>query len=434
MKLNAVSCKKLIFIQLGIEFFITFFIELFKLPSSITFLTDIINIVLCLYMVWSRKNIFRRVDAKPLEIILLVLVGFIVVSATLNLVYPQYFLWGCRKYFRGIIFFVACVRFLDSDDYEKILEFTFWLQIVNLLISLYQFFVLNLRQDFLGGIFGTSQGCNAYSNVFFFIIVSFYISRYLRNRKYLPKMLFIIISCLLLAALAELKIFFLEFALILLLELYFSKPSFKKIVICIISVITFIVAMAIFEKLFPSFYARMTNLADYISIGRDIEEGAYNISRIGAFRQVNELFLHTPFQRFFGLGLGNCENAPVDFLISPFFKKYGRYNYLWFGHTTNYMETGWIGTTLLLMIFAYHFIYSLIKEKKCAITFCYDFVFIKTLIIIITANYFYNNFIRDDIQYIVYFVLAMPYVIWKETKQTRRKQVEGERNNVQVDH
>lgn len=410
MTINSRKCRELVIFQVYYILIVQLLIDALNAPQYIVFLTDIINALLCLYMLRFPKTLFYENDTKLFHQILEIYIVYLFIDALLNLVPLPMFIWGCRKLLRGLLYFFACIRFLEFEDYIKFLDNMFILQIVNVVLSLYQFFVLGLVQDNLGGIFGTASGCNALSNLFFCVLDTYYIFLYLRDRRALKKLVFVLVSSLLLAALAELKAFFLEFAVIVILVLLVTRFSFKKILLIVGSIFGLSLSLKVFAKYFPGFYSRMTTLKDFLQIASDVGTG-YNISRSGAFQEINNYFFNYSMRyELLGYGLGGCETSPFEFLTSDFYKAYGSFNYVWLGHAITYLETGALGTVLALAFFLLIGCYSLKlrrQYKEFEYELCFSFVF--SMIVIV--NFFYNNFIRADIQYFVYFILAFPFVI-----------------------
>lgn len=58
-----------------------------------------------------------------------------------------------------------------------------WLVWLDVVVSLYQFFVMQLDGDYLGGIFGVEKGGNVYTNIFFVIVVTKSVLSYLEKKR-----------------------------------------------------------------------------------------------------------------------------------------------------------------------------------------------------------------------------------------------------------
>lgn len=409
MVISRKTCHNLIYFQLMLVMVELFFISQFHLPSLITYTTDIVSAILLLYMIYTCKSELKRIRANYVGNLILLFMGVSLLGAVLNLVSPLLTVWGARNVFRGFIFFVACIRFLDETDIKKIFDILFKLQIINIALSLFQYFVQGYNQDNLGGIFGTQSGCNGYTNVFFIILLAYYVSAYMTKKEPVWKVAVIVVSTMLLSGLAELKIFYFEFALIILLCVIFVKPSLKTISLALIAVVAAIWGLNILENLFPLQYHYLLNFDEYLVM----QSGGYNIPRIGAFTYINELFFDGSILReLFGFGLGNCEMSSFSFLVSDFYKAYGNYNYRWFSHMMFYLEGGIIGFGLLLAIFVGIFVYATRSKKifQKHENSLHIAIFTQVFAIMIVINFWYNQAIRTEIQYLIYLVLAMCFI------------------------
>ena len=127
------------------------------LPQSLFYINDILLcLVLCLY--YKKLNVFKKLKLKGINYILVILISVILIGIIGNLVPLQMILWGMRNTFRGILFLFLCVACLNYDDVSSILEVFIKLQYLNFALGIYQYFVLGLKQDTVGGIFGHGNG------------------------------------------------------------------------------------------------------------------------------------------------------------------------------------------------------------------------------------------------------------------------------------
>ena len=192
-------------------------------------------VMLLAVLVWNRNLLKPCVpQVRWLLISAGIFFGLTLVGQVLGYQSVQYYLSGLNNNGRYFIFFFGCVLFLKTeqrDTYMKLWDVLFWL---NFLVSLYQYFVLDVKWDYLGGIFGTAAGCNAYTNVFFIVSVSLSILRYMNQQEKAWQCLARCAAALIVTAMAELKIFVLEFAGILvlavLLDIYRRRYEARRIV------------------------------------------------------------------------------------------------------------------------------------------------------------------------------------------------------------
>lgn len=415
LKLNYNSCKKLIYIQIIMVLCVFFLISTLHFPSFLSYVTDIINFLLLICIFKIRGAKLKQLGGKYINISIGVFIISIVLGIIFNLVSPILVAWGARNLFRGIIFFVACVKFLDEEDIEKIFKIFFCAQIINVLATLYQYFALGIKQDYLGGIFGTSQGCNGATNVFCIILLIYFGVSYIN--KNIPIYIFAVIglTTLIIAALAEIKIYYMEFALIIVLVILFSKPSFRTFFVVGITIVGLFIAIDLMKKIFPLQYETLVNF-ELLKQYADAKGGGYNISRLNAFGDINRLFFHNNIiLKLFGYGLGGCEMSSFSFLISDFYKMYGHYNYRWFTHMMIYLQNGLVGIVLYINIFVQIFIHAIRKRKIFNKINIYG-IFVSILSILVIINIWYNQAMLTEVQYLIYFALSICLVQTKSNK------------------
>lgn len=415
MKLNSKTCKNIIIFQIFFVIIMNYLIDGVGLPSVIVYFTDLLMATLCIYMLLYRKHTLRSVGARVQSVIIFFLIFYMILDGVLNVVNPLLIVWAARKTFRGLIFLVACVRFLELEDVEKIFKALFIVQLVNIVLTSYQFFALGLRQDHLGGIFGTAQGSNAWSNLFFCILLTYYTVCFIQEKSYLKEFIVVIASTIIIAALAEIKVFFVEFPLIIIAVMIFTRVSFKKCILAIVGVGMFYFALGFFAKYYPLFYARFTSIESILGMGRDVGTG-YNLSRLGAFESISKIFFNDSiFRKMWGYGLGSCETSSLAFLNSPFYKTHGQYNYIWFGHMITFLETGYIGIVTTVGMFSSFILYAfkIHKKMKDNMKVHSISVFVMTICGIAILNFWYNNFIRSEMQYLIYFAISTVFICVK---------------------
>ena len=198
--------------------------------SAIIYISDFITIILLIELFTrnakKRLNYIKPIKKTILLYLMITLIGGIISISSIFL-----FIWGYRTLFKGIAFFLATCVFLKEKDIYKIYNSFFYIQIINLLLSLYEYFGLGLYQDTLGGIFGYGNG--ALLNPFHAMIFAYYLNLYLNKKSSLSKVLFISGSALLISALAEEKAFFIYFILILFIVILMNRPSHKTIFILV---------------------------------------------------------------------------------------------------------------------------------------------------------------------------------------------------------
>ena len=390
--------------------------DLLGLPWSIRYLIDVAWFALLLMMVVYRQRLLWRSTRKCVIWIVL----FLIYTAMVYL--PQYqnglyYLWGIRNNFRFYVAFLACSVLLSSwdiDGYYRLFDQIFWL---NIGVSLVQFFVLEIDGDQLGGVFGAETGANGYTNVFFCIILTKSIIFYLSKKEKLSTCAWKFIAAMIVAAMAELKFFFVESVMIIVLAVLFTDFSWRKVLIIVGGFVGVFAGVALLVQIFPSFTgfftlewlweAAITNKG-YTSSG--------DLNRLNAIPIINEQFLKNGWSQMFGLGMGNCETSTFAFLNTPFFEKYGDLHYTWLSYAMMYLECGWIGLAFYFGFFV--LVYYKVKKFERASTqtekaYCRITRIMAVLCAVISI---YNSSLCTETGYMAYFVLATPFAISRNMK------------------
>lgn len=391
--------------------------DVMRIPEAIKYSIDIAWVGLLLAMLNNRDAVVNA-RIKKLLIIAGIFFGCTLVGFLLNFQSVFYYLWGIRNNARVFVYFFASILFIKDESIEYYLSFfdkVFW---INVPVTLYQFFILDVKQDYLGGIFGTQKGCNAYTNILLIIVATKALLYCVSNKEKVLKCLIKCAVALLIAALAELKSFYLEFVIIVAMVMGCTKASYKKIWITVCAVIGVIVGIRIIGMLFPIF-------ADWFTLENILKSASSkkgytatnDMNRLTAVSMAMDGFLPDLHHKLFGLGLGNCDYASYDFLITPFYRTYHWLNYTWFSSAFLILETGLVGMGLYLFFFIQIFFTSWKMSKEetsmktvhcrmsmiCAVLCCFLFVL--------------DSSLRTEAAFMMFFVLAIPFIRGKKEEE-----------------
>lgn len=402
MKINA---KKLIFLQLYIVLFEGILIDQFGLPTSIKYLTDVVNIgIIFLSYDAIRRNINKTHLRIPMGIIM-IYSGYLIFSSILGSFSSGIILgvWGLRNVLRFYIFFFSCMSVLNLNDIERIFQLLKKIYIVNFIIILIQHFLWGYSMDFLGGIFGVAQGCNGPLNIFIIVVIILVFVDYFNGKAKLGILLFYLVTAFYIAGLTELKVVYFEIVFIVVVFALIRKPSLKTVLVIVGMIIGMIVGLNVLEKLFPEAYlvvVNFNNLDKYLSASWF---GHLEVTRLTAFEVINEQFFKDSFIKYlFGYGLGACDWT--SFAISDFASKYSMMNYKSFTFSMKYLETGFIGLILYGSVFVSLFVSALFKRRVHKLTE------IEQLLIVLLPNImfmiWYNESTTVEIAYMMYLILA----------------------------
>lgn len=407
-----ISRKSIIYIQLLYVLTVFWGVSL-GLPYAAVYFLDILNVVAILFSLKDCRGLFSHIGYWPIWIFALLCI-VLAVTDVLNLVPPMLIVWAIRNTFRFFGFFLACATLLTLSDVFKIMRMLYIFQILNCVISAYQFFVLGFKQDNLGGIFGTSTGCNGYSNLFFCFLLAYYGLYCLSGRVPIRKFLFICVSTLALAALAEIKIFFFEFIAIVVVVSLINIKKVRTYGAALLIVAIFFIAFRVFATVFPSSYTTITNFDNLFGYSSKSMAG-YELSRLGAFSEINTLIFNGDLlKELFGVGFGGAEySSTIPMFTSDFYRIWGYLNYRWFTHQMWYIESGAVGFSTLVLLLVSHMVYSgkmIVKAPQHKVLL--QFVVISTVMTIF--NLWYNCTFRIEAGYLNFFILAISCIVAKE--------------------
>lgn len=398
--------------------FVMYFRSELGLPSFFTYIIDIINAVLFVYVINS------KFDEKTKKIGLYIVMLFIYVLIGFFLFRQPYilFLWGLRSNFRFYIFFIACAVFLVKKDVIKIMTFLKKMLIANGLMCTFQYFVQNYHRDILGGFFGSYSGCNGYMNILLIIVTAYAVMQYINKEIKLKELALLMLISVYISILSELKVYFVELIIIVLLAFVITKFSLKKLGIVAVSFIS----LYIIIKWIPRIYPEWSNVFSFEGIIENLtSSGGYtgqgDLNRLTAITTINDKFSNvSTFNRFFGSGLGSWEYSNTfNFLNSHNYLVYQLTHYNWISYAWLYLELGYVGLSLYYGFFII-IGYNSLKIKSIDIK---NYTLLKTAFIISVLCFvltIFNVSLRMESGYLIFFVLSIPYIIYKENVARRR--------------
>ena len=378
-------------------------------PNIIKYSVDVAWIILLFFMIISRMTLPNK-ESKGLLWHTLCFGLITLVGAVVAFQSPLYYFWGFRNNFRFFILFFACVMYLRKENAGNYLRIFDWLFYINFPVCLYQYFGLGLRMDYLGGIFGVHTGSNGTTLVFFSIVISKSILEYMSNRE---PLILCALKCgmaLIVAVVAELKVFFLLLILIISFSAVVTKFSVKKYVIALLVLIAVPICANMLGSIFENFsnWFNLERILAMVSSERGYT-GNNDVNRLTGIPIVWKRFLTTWWKKLWGLGLGNCDTSAFAFLNTPFYARYRFLHYNWFSGTFMILETGIIGLICYCSFFVRVALKSVAvyrtnkhRELECRLA---ELMSIISLVLII-----YNASLRTEAGYMVYFVLALPFI------------------------
>lgn len=407
----------LIHILLMLPFLLGTLHDFLGLPYGIRYLLDGAWLGLLIYLL----RFHRSVDWTHIRGFRVLLGAFLLITA---LVYPVqyqsglYYLWGLRNNFRFYVAFLACAAFLtreDVDGYDILFDRVFW---INAAVSAVQFVCFRLRGDHLGGIFGTVSGVNSYTNIFFLIVLTRSLVRYLEKQESGALCAAKCLTAVVIAALAELKFFFVELVILLCLAVLVTDFTWRKFWVILGGTMAVLAGAALLTVSFPQYAGWFSPewMLEAVTARRGYTS-AGDLNRLTAIPKINELWLPHWSQRIFGKGLGNCDTSSFGFLNTPFFRSHGHMHYSWIGYAFTYLETGWVG-----LCFYWGF-FLLAAVKACCLgkyspdadkTRCRTAMILAVFGLLLSV---YNASLRAESAYMFYYALAAPFAAGRKQEK-----------------
>lgn len=398
--------NKLVYLQLGI-IILTGISEMAGLGRTIQYLSDINLLVLLIICPRSLFfNAIKRIKIPLIFIGLLLFEGILSFSYS-NITFTQ-FIWEVRTLFRFPLFLVLCIAFLSPKDIFTLKDKADKLFYINFITSLIQYYIFNINGDYLGGVFGIQQGCNAASLFFLTIYITFIIEDYIKYRKNTQTTILKLILCFWIILYAEIKIMLITIIVIVIILTILHKKNKRTIIITSFTTICIFIFIALYaiiyqnNEMFTSKGMKDYTLNAYVT-------DDFKIGRSNAFETINRLFIDNQHHnRLLGLGMGYTSNSE-KFALNGFHKKWGDTQYTNFLHSALYIENGYIGLTLYLL-FWISFTYILYKriKKSPRINSYYISAFVIAICTILTIPY--NSGLKLPSAYFIYFILAIPFV------------------------
>lgn len=328
-----------------------------------------------------------------------------------------YYLWGVRNNFRFYVAFVAFSALLsvkDIKDFFRFFDALFWL---NLIVSFVQWKFLKVSGDYLGGIFGVSQGVNGYTNIFILITVTKSICFYLDQKESIRKCAIKCAAAFLIAAMAEIKFIYVEFIVVVVAAMLLNNFSWRKFWI----VLGAVAVLSLFTSFMAIFFPTSAELLSFDWFRQEAASdkgytSSGDLNRLTAITRSNELWLTHWSQRIFGLGLGNCDTSSFAIVNTPFYEQYGHMHYTWMVHAIMYLETGYIGLIFYFGFFV--LVYLAIRKierqsEGIAKSYCRMSKIVTICCPLIAV---YNASLRGESAYMAYFVLAVPFAFARERR------------------
>ena len=395
-----------------------FTVALFSMISpglgSVRYIVDLLLVVF-IFLISTKKTLMIQNQMIPILILVGTLLLYTLSVYLFNFQSPFYFLWGVRNNFRFYVaFFVIALYATEEliEDIFKVFDVIFY---INFFLCCFQFFVLGYQQDYLGGVFGVTKGVNGNAIVFMFVVLSRSVLSFMNGNEKAHSCFIKCTLALIVAAMAELKFFFVVFIILLLLATILTSFSWRKFVMLALGAFLIMVASTILIAIFGfDDFLSLDSIWDLAT--RENYASENDLNRFAAIPKISEMFLKTLPDQLFGMGLGNCDTSSFAICNTPFYQTYEYLHYSIFSCAFLFIETGYVGLFMFTLFFLFTLYISLQRflSRTGNRLYCQMGIIMSLFCFVLL---FYNSSLRTDIGYLVYFVLALPLVIVKTNKK-----------------
>ena len=413
--------KSIAFFLIGYMLLIEIFISIFHLPRNIRFVIDVVALILIFL---GFQKISYALSEKGYRWYFGYIILFIVstiLGSFFRMVPIGQVLWAIRNNYLYILFGIIVIYLMDTHDVDKVFEFCLKLQVLNVIMGIYEYYILNVHNDYLGGIFGVDQGCNANLNGYMMIISAYAINKYLVKKMSIAKTIWVIGSCTYMAALSELKMFYVEVVLIVVCSVLLNRKSIKGFMMLAGGFLGLIIGIQVLSVVNPESVEDLksiTNMIDY-NTRSDYGVGDIRITRLGSTNLINKWFFKDDMSlKLFGMGLGACEDSTsFTFCNSQFATQHRSLGYRNLTMSMNYLETGYIGVICFALIFI--FLFLIATKMKNEMSEYKEMASVSQVICIMSVlNFWYSSAIRMNIAYLTFFSIMSVFIYYRYEKES----------------
>lgn len=396
-------------------------------PTALLYLNDFLMVMIAINCFqYMRKEISVAVP-KPLVVVFALLVLVTVIGYIFNLYSPLYYAWGLRNNFRMFLYFFACCICLRRKDVYDICNLLYRLLPLNVVLCTIQYIlainskdkeILQFIGDHVGGIFGSATGCNRMLNIYVIFIFSWAVAMFLKKKMPGKRLIPILISCVYISFLAELKVVLFEVALIVGVLIWLLQKRVNRFISLIFSATLCYALINIWGTFDPVVGSLLHSIEHFVNYASASTYGQDSLNRLTVIPYIQEKFFQTDvLKALFGMGLGNADTSGFDFLVSPFYRQYRHLKYNYFMSGMLYLETGIVGLITYCAFFVVNFFTCV---KKIAQKHINDAIVYAgaAFNVIALLCIFYNTTLRSEVSsYMTFFFLAIP-IIWNNTSQS----------------
>lgn len=409
--------KYALLFQVLFMLFALFLTTVCGMPDSVIHVLDIVTIVLFLLSIPEMIHIKEK-NTRIIVLFILIFLGYTVVDFFMNGQSIFFYAWGLRNTFRFFAYFVICIlemRLLNISLIMKAFELFVYL---NVFVCSWQFWIQHQPFDNICGLFGVGTKGSGYMNVLLVIVTAFIAVQFLQKRIPIWHFILALGSGVYISIISELKVYYFELAVIIIIALFLNIKSKiklnKNIIIAIVTcVIGMVLIATITVALNPEYWKgfflpkgaweQLTRKSGYSASG--------DLNRLTAIPDIFTNIFNRGAKSITGFGLGNCDYSNIKIFKTPFYNTYQGLNYVWIHIAFLFLELGFVGILFyigFLSLVGKTALNNQVKGFKIKEDELLNQVaFIVSICSVLFL--FYNVCLRIEAAYMIFFVLALPY-------------------------
>ena len=389
------------------------------IPTAVTYVFDMANLILLLV---GFKKVAQSLSCHTFFVALLL--GYCCLAVVTGLgaaVSPACIAWELMIQLRIPCFVLLCVTYWTGNDICRVMKTLMCLQPLNLVFAAAQYFAFGLTGDNCGGIFGVSAGSNMMLNMYLVIVLAYAASGYLgstENRVPLATLTFTTVSSFFVATLSEIKFFYLEAVLVVVLAMFLGKKNHKMVLLSVVFTCALALGLGFLAVYFPDSFEMLFDfdaLQTYDD-GSNVATSGYGISRAGAIGQIDRLFFgNNTADKIVGYGFGSATMSSIDAFCSPFYWSYGWLRYYYSQIAMLYLQNGYFGLAFYFAIHLFPLLFCLMNKKffTCA---AWARVFSICMGVMFFLNCFYNGSSRSYAALLWAVCFSIPFIFESKEK------------------
>lgn len=392
------------------------------LATSVTYLFDLVNIVILVFNAKKISGFFRKYNVYSLLLICYCLLA--IGSGLGGGVSPLCIAWELVSQLRIPLFIMLASTFWSIDDLKSVMRFLYRIQPLNALFAVVQYFVFNLTGDSCGGLFGINAGSNMLLNLYLIFVSAMGCCGYLsgsESRQNALSLAMTLVVSFFVATLAEIKFFYFEAVLIIIVAVILGKKNAKLAAAIVLFIGACLVGLSALAVYFPDSYEMLFDTKQMMSYddGSNVATSGYGISRSGAIAQIDKLFFHgDTVDQIVGYGFGSATMSSIEQFCSPFYWTYGWLRYYYSQIAMLYLQNGYIGLTFYFILMLMPCLIAVRKRKELEASdnrFWLSFTIAITLLFVM--NCFYNASSRSYAALLWAVCLSAPFVVSRKGKE-----------------